>query len=277
MERTRIETDGLDRMQDDDILQQHGYPFPLRKNALSIIAPDEEMLDTGTECANSLKRNLRIQMKTARPLPSYLVQRYHGWRATTFSENHAWYKRLASEGQRPRAMIVSCCDSRVHVTSIFGADSGEFFIHRNIANLVPPYEADGEPHGTSAAVEYAVTSLKVAHLIVIGHSNCGGVMGCHAMCSGKAPELEERSSFVGRWMDILRPGYERVAGVGDEKDQIKALEMQAVLISLENLMTFPFVREAVDNDELTIHGLWTDIGEGGLLQYDSDKDAFQPV
>lgn len=216
-------------------------------------------------------------MNDFRPLPSYLVKRYHGWKATTFAENHAWYRRLASEGQRPRAMIVSCCDSRVHVTSIFGADSGEFFIHRNIANLIPPYKPDGDRHGTSAAVEYAVTSLNVTHLVVIGHSNCGGVAGCHAMCSGQAPELEEKSSFVGRWMDILRPGYDRIAGIGDEEAQIKALEMQAVLISLENLMTFPFVREAVERDELSLHGLWTDIGEGGLLQYDATKGSFQQV
>lgn len=216
-------------------------------------------------------------MKIARPLPSYLVQRYHGWRATTFAENHTWYRRLADEGQRPRAMVVSCCDSRVHVTSIFGADSGEFFIHRNIANLIPPYEPDGDRHGTSAAVEFAVTSLKVAHLIVMGHSNCGGVAGCHAMCSGKAPELEEKSSFVGRWMDILRPGYERVSSQSDEDGQIRALELEAVVISIENLMTFPFVREAVEKETLTLHGLWTDIGEGGLLQLDSETGRFGPV
>jgi carbonic anhydrase len=86
-------------------------------------------------------------------------------------------------------MVISCCDSRVHVTSIFGADEGEFFIHRNIANLVPPYNPDGEYHGTSAAVEYAVTSLGVAHIVVLGHSNCGGVKGCHDMCSA-TPRLE---------------------------------------------------------------------------------------
>ena len=184
-------------------------------------------------------------MKLARPLPGYLIQRYQGWKATTYAENRAWYRRLAQEGQRPRAMVISCCDSRVHVTSIFGADEGEFFIHRNIANLVPAYRPDGEQHGTSAAVEYAVTALKVSNLVVLGHSGCGGVAACHAMCSGKAPELQEKSSFVGRWMDILDPGYERVAEL-PEAEQVRALEHQAVLVSLENLMTFPFVKEAVE-------------------------------
>ncbi len=214
-------------------------------------------------------------MKLARPLPSYLIQRFHGWHATTYAENRVWYRRLADEGQRPRAMVISCCDSRVHVTSIFGADQGEFFIHRNIANLVPPFQPDGEAHGTSAAVEFAVTALKVAHLIVLGHSGCGGVQGCHAMCSGRAPELEEKSSFVGRWMDILRPGYDRISDL-PEPAQVPALEKQAVVISLENLMGFPFVKAAVEAENLSLHGLWTDTGAGELEQVDENGD-FAPV
>ncbi|MFC0279391.1 carbonic anhydrase [Falsigemmobacter intermedius] len=213
---------------------------------------------------------------TAKLLPTYLVQRFHGWRATAWQDNKAWYKRLATGGQHPRAMVISCCDSRVHVTSIFGADEGEFFIHRNIAALVPPFTDDGNHHGTSAALEYAVTALKVAHVVVLAHSNCGGVKGCHDMCSGHAPALEEKSSFVGRWMDILRPGYERVIHLPQD-EQVDALEKQAVLVSLENLMSFPFVRAAVEAEELTLHGLWTSIGEGSLEQYDAERGLFVPV
>ncbi len=216
-------------------------------------------------------------MDNAKPLPSYLAQRYHGWKATGYAENKAWYKRLASDGQHPRAMVISCCDSRVHVTSIFGADQGEFFIHRNIANLVPPYEPDGDHHGTSAAVEYAVRFLKVSHLIVLGHSNCGGVKGCMDMCEGHAPELDAKDSFVGRWMDILRPRYELVSGLEDREEQIRQLEKHAVMISLENLMTFPWIKDLVNEGELTLHGLWTDIGEGGLEHYNSQTQSFQPV
>lgn len=216
-------------------------------------------------------------MLHAKPLPTYLVQRYHGWKATTYEENQSWYRRLAESGQHPRAMVISCCDSRVHVTSIFGADQGEFFIHRNIANLVPPHKPDGLQHGTSAAVEYAVNALKVAHIIVLGHSNCGGVQGCLDMCSGHAPELEEKTSFVGRWMDILRPGYERVKELEDTEAQRNALEKQAVLVSLENLMTFPFVASAVEGGKLSLHGLWTDIGEGSLEYFDPAKAEFARV
>ena len=215
-------------------------------------------------------------MNEASLLPQYLVQRYHGWRATAYQENRVWYRRLSEDGQHPRAMVIACCDSRVHVTSIFGADTGEFFIHRNIANLVPPYAPDGEQHGTSAAVEYAVKTLKVAHLVVVGHTNCGGVQGCHAMCSGHAPELEEKTSFVGRWMDILRPGSERVTGLPAEQ-QIRALEQQAVLVSLENLLTFPFINAAVASGDLSMHGVLHDIAEGTLEQYDSHAASFVPV
>lgn len=216
-------------------------------------------------------------MNQAKPLPTYLLQRYQGWKATTYAENQAWYRRLASEGQRPRAMVISCCDSRVHVTSIFGADQGEFFIHRNIANLVPPYMPDGDHHGTSAAIEYAVSALKVTHLIVLGHSNCGGIQGCIDMCQGKAPELEEKTSFVGRWMDILRPKYELVADEKDPEVQTRQLEKHAVVASLENLMTFPFIKDRLDEGSLCLHGLWTDIGEGGLEFYNPETETFKKV
>jgi carbonic anhydrase len=111
----------------------------------------------------------------------------------------------------------------------------------------------------------------------MGHSSCGGVRGCHDMCSGHAPELEEKTSFVGRWMDILRPGYERVGSISDETQRVAALERQAVRISLENLMTFPFVVEAVKEERLTLHGLWHDIGAGGLEYLDGASDEFVAI
>lgn len=216
-------------------------------------------------------------MDEAKPLPGYLVQRYHGWKATGYRENQSWYRQMARGGQHPRAMVISCCDSRVHVSSLFGADEGELFIHRNIASLVPSYEPDGEAHGTSAAVEYAVTILNVAHVIVLGHSGCGGIKGCIDMCQGHAPGLDEKSSFIGRWMDILKPSYALVASENDPDVQAQALEKQSVLVSLQNLMSFPFITTRVEKGLLTLHGLWTDIGEGGLEFFDSRDQAFHPV
>lgn len=206
-------------------------------------------------------------MPLSKPLPQYLVQRFAGWKATIYANNEAWHRRLAEVGQHPRAMVISCCDSRVQVTSLFGADPGEFFIHRNIANIVPPYEPNGDPHGTSAALEYAVTYLKVAHLIVVGHSDCGGISGCDKMCSGNAPALEEKTSFVGRWLDIIRAGYEDVKHIKDGNARQEALEKKAIEISLENLQGFPFVLAAVKAGGLSLHGLWTDVAEGRLESF----------
>ena len=216
-------------------------------------------------------------MDKAKPLPNYLVQRYHGWKATSYEENKAWYRHLVAEGQHPRAMVISCCDSRVHVTSMFGADQGEFFIHRNIANLVPPYQPDGDLHGTSAAIEYAVTALKVAHVIVMGHSQCGGVQGCIDMCEGRAPQLEAKESFVGKWMTLLSGRYPDVAEIKDPDLQARTFERKAVLVSLENLMTFPFVAERVESGDLSLHGLWHNIAEGGVEAYDPATDAFAAI
>lgn len=222
-----------------------------------------EQTDTKTENPLSIK-----------PIPGYLLQRYKGWKATDHAENQVWYRRLAEEGQRPRCMVISCCDSRVHVTQLFGAGPGEFFMHRNIANLVPPYMPDTDHHGTSAALEYAVTALKISNLIIMGHSSCGGAAGCRAMCAGDAPELEKDTSFVGRWLDILRPGYEQVKDIPDEADQTTALEQQTVVVSLKNVMTFPFVREAVEEGKLALHGMWINIASGELHMLDPETQSF---
>jgi carbonic anhydrase len=200
------------------------------------------------------------------PLPNYLIDRYRAWYMNDFTESRTWYARLAQDGQRPRTMIVSCCDSRVNIVEMFGAEPGGLFVVRNVAGLVPPWNPDHQHHGTSAAVEYAVNVLKVAHIVVVGHSNCGGVHACHDMCAGLAPELEEATSFVGRWMDILRPGYERVAArVAEPEARKAALEEEAVLTSLRNLGSFPFVTDAVSGGLLTLHGAFVEIGTGTLL------------
>lgn len=212
-------------------------------------------------------------MKYARPLPDHLVARYHGWKATIFQAQQQMLSELAVKGQSPQTMIIACCDSRLHVSTIFATDPGELFVHRNIANLVPAYQPDGSYHGTSAAIEYGVCHLKVAHLIVLGHSGCGGVEGCYHMCNGKAPDLERSDSFVGRWLDIIRPGFSTLPDGADAIRQ-RAFEKAAILISLENLMSFPFVRAAVETGLLSLHGLWKDIGEGHLEAYDATQHQF---
>lgn len=215
-----------------------------------------------------------MDLSFLKPLPDYLIQRYNGWKATTFSNNKSWYHKLAEDGQHPRAMIISCCDSRVHVTSIFGSDAGEFFIHRNIANLVPPFKKDQDYHGTSAAIEYAVKTLKIPHIIVLGHSTCGGVKSCFDYFSGSTPDLYEDSNFVASWLEILRPSFEKISQEQSISNKIRALEKQTVLTSIENLTTFPFIANAIKNETLSLHGLWHDIGSGELMYYDVKSNDF---
>lgn len=216
-------------------------------------------------------------MHGVKSLPPYLMDRYKDWKTTTFPENRDWFRKLAEEGQNPRAMVIACCDSRVAINSVFGQRMGELFVHRNIANLVPPYTPDGEHHGTAAAVEFAVKYLKVEHILVMGHSRCGGVQGCIEMCEGTAPEFERKESFIGRWLDVLRPGFERVSGVADPGDRQTALEKEGIHVSLENLLGYPFVRAAVDAETLTLHGLWSDIADMDLETFDGTLRRFTPA
>lgn len=214
--------------------------------------------------------------RTAKSPPAYLLDRYRGWRRSRFEDDRAWFARLAAGGQHPRAMVVACCDSRIDPVALFEGEPGDLFVVRNVAGLIPPFAPDHALHGTSAAVEYAVTALQVAHIVVVGHSNCGGVQACHDMCSGATEHPE--SSFVGRWMEILRPGYERLGDArGGRPERLRALEQEAVLVSLRNLESFPFVAAALDDGSLSLHGAWIDIGQGLLHAFDRDTRRFHPV
>ncbi len=195
------------------------------------------------------------------PVPEFLISRYKKWKSTSYLNNENHFKKLASLGQNPSTMIISCCDSRVHATSIFGANEGEFFIHRNIANLVPPYSPDGEHHGTSAAIEYATKELKIQHLIILGHSDCGGIQSGHNFHAHKSNEGYE---FINKWLSILKPAFKKISKSISEKKQIQKLEEESIKNSINNLFSFPNIKKAVNNKELSIHGLIYDIATGGL-------------
>lgn len=217
--------------------------------------------------------------QAAKPLPKFLTDRFRAWKATRFVEDRVWYAQLAEKGQRPRAMVISCCDSRVDVQNMFGAEPGELFQVRNVANICPPYEPDHAHHGTSAAIEFAVTGLEVSMIVVIGHAQCGGVKAYLDRRDGGG-EPGKGTSFIDRWTDILAPAYERLPAASEAKNDAakagrqRALEQQGVLNSLRNLMSFPFVREAVEAGKLTLHGAWFDIGEGAMHAYDPATDGF---
>ena len=223
------------------------------------------------------KKLASLSNEMVRPLPGYLSKRYVSWYNGHFQDNQSWYQNLATFGQHPRAMIISCCDSRVNAMSLFGGEDGDFFIHRNIANLIPPFNPNGDHHGTSAAIEYAVTVLKVSHLIVLGHSGCGGIENGYHACNGTNDEALKQSNFIAKWLEILTPAFQDGANLKTDAERIRDLEQRSIVHSLSNLVAFPFIRLAQNDGRLSLHGLWHDIGTGQLHIYDAESGLFAPV
>jgi carbonic anhydrase len=215
-------------------------------------------------------------MHRVKSLPEDLLLRYRDWKEHRFPSDRDLFRKLAIEGQNPDTMVIACCDSRVGVNTIFGQRAGELFVHRNIANLVPPYVQDGRYQATAAAIEFAVLHLQVAHLVVMGHSGCGGVRGCLEMCQGSGDVFTRPDSFMGPWLELLRPAHDRIVGLTDPAVLPTAMEKEAVQLSLENLMGYPFVAEAVDADRLTLHGLWVDLAEMEMEAFDGRIRHFVP-
>jgi carbonic anhydrase len=213
-------------------------------------------------------------IKKLSPLPQFLVNRYKNWKSSSYLNNSEKFKELASLGQNPKAMVISCCDSRIHVTSIFGADEGEFFIHRNIANLVPPFSPDGEHHGTSAAIEYATKELKIRYLIVLGHTGCGGIKsGYNLHINNFNPDY----IFINKWLNILRPAFDNISKNVSQKKQIEFLEEEAIKTSLKNLFSFPDIINAIEKKTLSIHGLIHDIGSGEIKYLNPSTEGFEKI
>ena len=202
-------------------------------------------------------------------LPRTLVEGHFRFRRDEHARNRGRYLQLAELGQTPTAMVIACCDARVDVSAIFDAEPGAVFIMRNVANLVPPYEPDGKHHGTSAAVEYATTALKVPNVIVLGHSHCGGVNAYRRSVRDKVPA----QGFIGNWLrllDGLKPDESDVTAHGDAT----AFEFAAVRASLANLESFPFVKKRMQDGLLALHGLHFDLGSGRLLSIEHETGRF---
>jgi carbonic anhydrase len=202
-------------------------------------------------------------------LPKTLIDGHFRFRRDDHAANRGRYEQLAELGQAPTAMVIACCDARVDVSAIFDAEPGSLFIMRNVANLVPPYEPEGKYHGTSAAVEYAVTALKIPHLIVLGHSHCGGVSTYRRGVRDNVPE----HGFIGRWLTLLDnlPLVESdIFAYGDEL----AFEFAAVRSSIANLNTFPFIQKRVASGLLSLHGLHFDLATGQLLSLEQETGRF---
>ncbi|HSC79635.1 MAG TPA: carbonic anhydrase [Chitinolyticbacter sp.] len=173
-------------------------------------------------------------------------------------------------GQNPSTLFIACSDSRVDPALVTDCDPGDIFVVRNVANLVPPYEVDGTYHGVSSAIEYAVCVLKVKQIMVLGHYGCGGI---RALVEGYEPQTD--ADFVGRWMRIAERARYQVLAPGDNPSvRLRRCEMAAIVVSLDNLLSFPFIAERVANGELELAGWYFDLEQGALYQYNRDAGAF---
>ena len=210
------------------------------------------------------------------PLPADLSDRFKNWQSDEYEQNRDLYETLG-QGQSPHSMVISCCDSRVHSMSLFNGESGEFFIHRNIANMVPPYGADDGHHGTASALEFAINHLKVSRLIIMGHSSCGGIKGGYDLCQNGDASPIAKTEFIHQWVKMVKPAFDRLDQSIPEDQQIAQLEKTSIMVSMENLMAYPFVWDAVAEKRLTLHALWHDIGAGQLYGFDAEKGDFSPL
>ena len=210
--------------------------------------------------------------------PERLTKGYRAFIEGRFAVERGRYQQLAGQGQAPTIMVIGCVDSRVSPEVIFDAAPGEILVVRNVANLVPRYESPSEEdpshqHGTSAALEFAVRALRVRHIVVLGHAFCGGIK---AYASGQGPLTA--SDFIGRWMSQIAPAADAIAAPKqDEEGYLRQLEFASVALSLKNLMTFPFVRAAVEEGTLKLHGAYFGVASGKLLVRDEATGAFEPV
>jgi carbonic anhydrase len=199
-------------------------------------------------------------------IPHKLIEGFQRFREQHFECNDSLYQQLVSEGQTPKTMVVACCDSRVDPALVLDCEPGDLFVIRNVANLVPPVEGRAGHHGTTAAIEYGVRNLGVEHIIVLGHAHCGGI-GALVASGG----VSNPGSFIDDWMCLVESARRSVMAElpnATLKEQTRACEQRAILVSLDNLMTFSWIREPVEAGKLRLHGWYFDIEHGQLLRYD---------
>lgn len=198
--------------------------------------------------------------------PKKLLDGYKDFLNSKFQYEQIRYKSLAVHGQKPEYMIISCCDSRVSPEAIFNASPGEMFIVRNVASLVPPYDEDHSSsyHGTSAAIEFAVTVLNVKNIIILGHASCGGI-------NFLLQNQNHNNGFINKWMSQV--GNLAIGISNESKDDIKKLELSIIEYSINNLLSFPYIKTRSENHELNINGAYFRIHDGSLLIRESNQNS----
>lgn len=204
--------------------------------------------------------------------PEQLIEGFSRFRERHFAKDDALFRGLVEQGQAPKILVVACCDARVDPALVLDCSPGDLFVIRNVANLIPPAENQGQYHGTSAALEFGVRKLNVGHVIVLGHAHCGGI---HALLEG---DMQKEDAFLSEWMGIASAASDRInreLANTDNAARHRACEQQAILVSLGNLMTFSWIRERVEQGTLALHGWYFDIERGELLGYDAAARQFK--
>lgn len=207
-----------------------------------------------------------------------LLDGYRRFRAGEYQDQRRRFDALATHGQAPKLMIIACSDSRVDPTRVFDIDPGQAFIVRNVANLVPPFETSPGYHGASAAIEFAVTQIEVDYIVVLGHAHCGGI---NAALTGRFDGAAHgEGAFIGHWMAMIEPARDAAraaAAAHPDIDAQEVLELAAIRLSLEHLMSFPFVAERVAAGRLKLRGAHFGIADGILRVLDEATGRFERV
>lgn len=198
-----------------------------------------------------------------------LIDGYRRFRTDRWPAEQARYQALARSGQRPETLVIACPDSRVNPQTVFGAGPGELFVIRNVTGLVPPYEPDANPHGTSAALEFAVRILHVRRIAVLGHADCGGIA---AILYG-TPQAGR--DFLAPWTALARPALDCVAVDLPDAERMRRCEAEVVGLTLRNLLTFPWIADAVATGTLGLHGFRFAVATGTLERF--ADGAFVPI
>ncbi|BBN04943.1 carbonic anhydrase [Marchantia polymorpha subsp. ruderalis] len=231
-----------------------------------------------TEIAEELEESSRVETTPASIRSSdfdKITDGFKSFKRRTYLKNPELMNQLRT-GQWPKFMIVACADSRVCPTTILGLQPGDAFVIRNVANLVPPFEKAGNP-SVGSAVEYAVLHLKVSHILVIGHRACGGI---GALVKMTPDDGKYSTQFIERWMEIGKPARESIhikqlRGKNEKVDDIcKTCEKESVNNSLANLLTYPFLVDAVMSDRISLHGGYYDHIAGTFQKWDYDVVEF---
>jgi carbonic anhydrase len=204
--------------------------------------------------------------------PPFLLDGYRSFLAGRYTSERQRYRKLAEQGQRPTTMVIACCDSRAAPETVFDCGPGELFVLRNVANLVPPFEPDGGQHGTSAAIEFAVLSIGVSHIVVMGHGRCGGIEAALQT----REQMPPAGDFIGKWMGQVEPVAAEIRADVSAPQAVRqtALERAAIRHSIANLRRFPYVGAREADGRLSLNGAWFDIASGELWIMDADTGAF---